>query len=483
MSKEAIAQAQATEAAEAAETATEAADNPAPEAPSNKGLKAALLRGSAFEMMGYGLSQIVRFGSNLVLSRMLFPEAFGLAALVNILNQGLIMLSDVGLPTVIIQSDRGDDPRFLNTAFTWQAARAAGLWVIATACAVPMALLYKEPELRSLVPFGALSILILGFRSTAYFTMRRRLNLKPLMVIEIASQVGAVIAMVAWAAFDRSVWALMMGAVVSAAINVIGSHMLRVGYKNRFAWDKDHARSMMHFGKWVAGSSMLTFASQQGDRLLLGRFLGAATLGIYSIAVFLSGALGEAITRITHGVFFPAYSRVKNDGTERLRQVFYRTRLAVDALVIPALGGLCALGPTVVRWLYDDRYQEAGWMLRVLSVRVAIAALSAPYQFCLFAVGDSRYGFFLNLARTVALVIGVPVGFAFGGVAGLVWGVTLSELPALMVAFTGFVRHGLASVKHELRVPAFFAAGLGLGYAVLMGLEALGLTGMRIHFH
>jgi O-antigen/teichoic acid export membrane protein len=156
--------------------------------------------------------------------------------------------------------------------------------------------------------------------------------------------------------------------------------------------------------------------------------------------------------------------------------VFYRTRLAVDALVIPALGGLTALGPAIVRLLYDNRYTDAGWMLRVLSIRVAISALIAPYQFCLFAVGDSRYGFFLNLARTIALVIGVPVGFAWGGVAGLVWGVTLSEVPALIVVYTGFVRHGLASPAHEARVPAFFAAGLGLGYLVLLALQKLGLA-------
>ena len=74
----------------------------------SRSLRAALVRGSAFEMVGYGLSQLIRFGSNLVLSRMLMPEAFGLAALVNILNQGLIMLSDVGLPTVVVQSERGE---------------------------------------------------------------------------------------------------------------------------------------------------------------------------------------------------------------------------------------------------------------------------------------------------------------------------------------------------------------------------------------
>jgi O-antigen/teichoic acid export membrane protein len=439
-------------------------------------LRATLLRGSAFEMLGYGLSQVVRLGSNLVLSRLLLPEAFGMAALVNMLNQGLIMLSDVGLPTVIVQSERGDDIRFLNTAFTWQAARATALWCAASLCAIPMALFYNEPELKHLIPFGALSVLILGLRSTGYYTMRRRLNLAPLMVIEIASQVAAVAVMIAWASVNPSVWALIMGAIMSSVVAVIGSHLLKVGYRNRFAWDKESAKSMFDFGKWVAGSSVLTFASQQGDRLLLGRFLGVSTLGIYSNAVFLSGALGEAITRITHGVLFPAYSRVQAEGIERLRQLFYRTRLVVDALVLPALGGLSALGPVVVHILYPAKYWDAGWMLRVLAARVAFSSLISPYQFCLFAVGDSRYGFFLNLARTIALVVGVIVGYARYGVVGLVWGVALSEVPALLVVYWGFTRQGLASHKHELRAPAFFAAGYGLGYAILLAFRHYGMN-------
>jgi O-antigen/teichoic acid export membrane protein len=441
----------------------------------SQSLRAAMVRGGAFEMVGFGLSQLIRFGSNLVLSRMLFPEAFGLAALVNILNQGLIMLSDVGLPTIVVQSERGEDMRFLNTAFTWQAARGVVLFVVASACAFPMAQFYDEPLLEQLVPFGSLSVLVLGVRSTAYYTLRRRLNLFPLMIIEIAAQVAAVIAMVVWAEFDRSVWALVMGSLMSSIVAVIGSHVVNVGYRNKFEWDKDSARSMMSFGKWVAGSSMLTFASQQGDRLLLGRFLGAATLGVYSIAVFLSGALGEAISRITTGVFFPAYSRVKVEGKASLREVFYRTRLLNDAVVLPALAGLSVLGPAVVHLLYGKPYYDAGWMLRILSVRVAISALTAPYQFCLFAIGESGYGFFLNLARTLALVVGIPVGYSLNGVDGLVWSVAISEVPALIVVYWGFARHGLASPKHEARVPVFYAAGLALGYLVLLGLRQLGL--------
>lgn len=447
-------------------------------------LRKLVIRGSALEMIGYGSAQIIRFGSNLVLSRLLFPEAFGLSALVAILNQGLIMLSDVGLPTVIIQSPRGDDIRFLNTAFTWQAVRSVLLWIASCALAWPMAYLFHEPELKLLIPVGSMSVLLLAIRSTAYFTLRRQLKLGPLLILELASQLAAVALMIPWAILAPSVWTLIGGMVMSSLVTGLGSHLINVGYRNRFEWDKDSAKDMLEFGKWIAGSSMLTFASQQGDRLLLGRFMGAATLGVYSIAVFLSGALGEAISRITTGVFFPAYSRVNNDDPGRLREVFYRTRLATDALILPALGGLAMLGPFVVELLYDPRYQAAGWMLRLLSIRVALSCLVSPLQFCLFALGHARYGFYLNLARVITLAIGVPIGFNLAGVPGLVWAVTISEVPALFVCYFGFARAKLLSALHELRAPTFYATGVALGYAVLLGLEALGWAHPgKLRFH
>ncbi|HKU39350.1 MAG TPA: oligosaccharide flippase family protein, partial [Polyangiales bacterium] len=400
------------------------ADQPAEAAPREPGaLRKLVIRGSAFEMIGYGAGQVIRFGSNLVLSRLLFPEAYGLSALVNIVNQGLIMLSDVGLPTVVVQSPRGDDPRFLNTAFTWQAARSALLFIAAAALAIPMAFMMNEEQLKWLIPVGALSVLFIGIRSTSYFTLRRQLRLGPLLVLELVSQIGAVALMIPWAIWAPSVWTLIGGMLITSVLTAFGSHLIKVGYRNRFQWDTESAKSMLEFGKWIAGSSMLTFASQQGDRLLLGHFLGAATLGVYSIAVFLSTALGDAITRVTTGVFFPAYSRVFNEDASRLREVFYKTRLASDALILPALGGLAVLGPWVVHLLYDARYADAGWMLRVLSIRVALACMVSPLQFCLFALGHAKYGFYLNLARVVTLAIGVPIGYRISGVAGLVWAV------------------------------------------------------------
>jgi O-antigen/teichoic acid export membrane protein len=438
-------------------------------------LRQQVIKGSAFEMISFGASQIVRFGSNLVLSRLLFPQAFGIVAIVNIVNQGLIMFSDVGSQAAVIQSEQGEEPRFLNTVFTWQALRGVLLYCVALALSWPLAAFYKEPQLKLLIPVGSLSVLVLGLHSTATYTLRRRLTLAPLVTMELSAQVAAVVLMVTWARLHPSVWTLVAGTLVSALVTTGISHLLRVGYRNRFSWDRASARALFDFGKWIAGSSMLSFLGQQGDRLLLGRFLGTAALGVYSIAVFLSSALGDAVQRVTQGVLFPAYSRVRPEGIARVREVYYQTRLAIDGLVVTALGGLTALGGFVVHLLYDTRYADAGWMLQVLSLRVALNAIAAPCQFCLFALGETRQGFMLNLARIVWLATAVPVGFNLAGVHGLVWAVALSELPTLFVLWPAFARLGLLRPSRELLAPACYGTGYALGLGVLWLLSLVGL--------
>jgi len=88
-----------------------------------------VMRGAAFTSGGFVLSQGMRFASNLILARLLFPEAFGLMALMT----GLTMLSDTGVPQSIMQNKRGEDPDFLNTAWTLNLMRGVVLWLIACA--------------------------------------------------------------------------------------------------------------------------------------------------------------------------------------------------------------------------------------------------------------------------------------------------------------------------------------------------------------
>ena len=448
------------------ETQTAVDATPKPEKPRGLSLGQLAFRGSVIEVLGFGTSQVLRLGSNLILSRLLFPEAFGLAALVAIFNQALVMFSDVGIEPGVIQSARGDDEDFLKTAWTLQVIRGLALWVSACLLAFPLAAFYAEPELAKLIPVGSLGVVALGFSSTSLYTLRRHMRLGRLIGIELSAQVVGTSSIVVWAYYQRTVWALVGGSVLTAVMKMLLSYRVASPFRHRFHWDPDARRAIVHFGRWIFGASALFFLSKQGDRILLGRYLGLSVLGVYSIAVMLSEALGTVVARVTTGVLYPVFSRVYREQPDDLPRVYYRTRRSLDAVALPALGALTILGSRAIDLLYDTRYAEAGWMLEVLCVRVAMSCVLLPCETCLTSMGNSRYAFFDNLARALWVVVTIPLGFHLWGVAGIVWATAFSELPVLLVLFVPFVRLGLIRPLREASALGIFGLGVAFGYAV-----------------
>ena len=118
------------------------------------------VRATILTFGGYGAGQALRFASNLILTRLLFPEAFGLMVLVNLVIQGLQMFSDIGLGPSVVQNPRGEEPVFLRTAWTVNILKNSGLWVVACLLSWPLAMLYREPELAALLPVVAVALLV-----------------------------------------------------------------------------------------------------------------------------------------------------------------------------------------------------------------------------------------------------------------------------------------------------------------------------------
>src|SRR5262245_53429100 len=97
-------------------------------APDRISLKKRVLRAGTWSLAGHGLSQAIRFGSNLLMTRLLVPDMFGVMAIASILAMCLALFSDLGLRQNIIQSKRGSDSAFLNTAWMVQILRGIVLW-------------------------------------------------------------------------------------------------------------------------------------------------------------------------------------------------------------------------------------------------------------------------------------------------------------------------------------------------------------------
>ena len=211
-------------------------------------LRERVMRGAAWTITEYLVNNILRLGSNLVLARALFPEAFALVAYASILMQGLQMFSDVGVGPAIIQNPRGDDPDFLNTAWTVQVIRGLILFLASVLLGWPMAWLYNEPQLTWIIPACGLNFITTGLQSTAVHTCSRFLTFGSLAIWGIAEAVLKAVITIVWALFWPSLWALVGGAVISYTVGMILTHTILPGIRNRFRWELDAARTLIHFG-------------------------------------------------------------------------------------------------------------------------------------------------------------------------------------------------------------------------------------------
>ena len=418
-------------------------------------------------LAGHGGVLLIRMGRSLIMTRLLFPEVYGLMTLVWAVLYGLQMFADTGIVTTIIRDERGDDPSFLNTAFTTNVIRGVLLWVISCLIAYPVAAIYHQPALLQVLPVTGLTALIHGFVSTAMYTRRRHMDFKRLTILDLSNETVTFVVLVVWAYFYRNVWALVGGAVIGQIFLVLASHVYLPGIRNKFRWDKSALNTFMGFGKWIYLSSVVYFLSTQSDRFLLGRYLDMVHLGVYGTATVLSGAVQTILLKINSDVLFPAYSRVVQEGTGRLRQVVLRTRLAVDAGMILPIAAMMVLGGAIVDLLYDHRYHDAGWMLQVLSVRLLLVATLSNSESCLIALGYPKYSFILNSCRTVAMFIAIPIGWSMAGIKGVIWAVALSEIPPLVVVWFGMIKHRMFSIAAESRSLLFAGLGMLLGLGML----------------
>ena len=414
---------------------------------------------------GHGL----RLASSLILTRLLFPEVFGIMALLMVFVQALQMFSDIGIGPNIIQNERGDESRFLNTAWTVQIVRGGVIWVACALIAAPIAWLYEEPQLRLLLPILGFQALLSGFNSTAVFSANRHLQLGRLTVLDLSVQAFTFLATVLWALLHPEVSALVAGAIFGSAVRMALTHRLIPGYRNRLAWDGSATREIVRFGSWIFMSTALGFLGSQVDRLILPRLLSWEMLGIYTIALMLTNIPDGVATAISGRVIFPAVSQRSDLPRGELRALIARYRWRVLLVVGPGLALLTHVAEPLVYFLYDDRYHEAGWIFSILSLGLWFRILSATISPALLAIGQPRYFAFSAVTRLLLVSGGLPLAYASFGLMGAVVVTTAGPLIEYLVMARGLDRHELATTRQDALATVLWGGSL----ALLLGLRAL----------
>tara|TARA_R110001606_G_scaffold395664_2_gene568564 strand:- start:197164 stop:198507 length:1344 start_codon:yes stop_codon:yes gene_type:complete len=407
----------------------------------NKSLKQRASQSANWVVFGHLSSQFIRLGGNLILTRLLVPEMFGVMAMVTVILGGLAMFSDVGLLQNIVQSKKGEEPDYLNTAWTIQIIRgflifilalimSCGLYWLRQAGYLDSQNVYSNVQLPSILAVVSITAVISGFNSIYMLVFNRKLMMTKLILIELFSQLVGLVIILIWAWYQRDIWALVFGGLVSVTVKLYLSHTIDFGGKCRLQWNSDAAHEIIHFGKWIFLSSVLGFMLNQGDRLILGGLISPELLGVYTIAFFLANALKDVFSKLLSSIFFPVLSDIVRNNPHQVEDAYYKIRLKIDLVTMSSAGFLFSFGSVIVDFLYDSRYEEAGWMLQVLSLSlISIGFMLADQLF--MSYGKPKYSSISIAIMVITMYIFVPVSYIYYGLHGAILSIAIN--PALKI--------------------------------------------------
>ncbi len=451
-----------------------------------------------------GTIQAARVGVQLltllVLSRLLSPADFGLIAMSFAITNFAMLVRDLGTGAAIVQNATLD-PKTTLTAHWSNCFIGLALGLLLLVLSLPIAAFFRAPAVQPLLQLLALTFPILGSTTVHQALLERTSRFELLARIEIISIALGFIVAVSAAILGMGAYSFVLQSLTIAIVSAI--QLWRASeFRPGWFWGREQARSLWRFSGHLLGFNVVNYFARNADAVIVGRALGASTLGAYSVAYRLMLFPLQNLTFVAARALLPVMSR-SQDALPKLGQMYLRTLSVIAFFTAPLMGGLFALREPFVTVVLGD-----GWPLVAV-----ITAWLAPVGFIqsLVSVGGTvftalgrtdilfRLGLFSTALHVTAFLVGLRWGIS--GVAGaylvasainavVCFQVTLrlldqkvsplfaAVLPAvaravIMVVAIRFAQHELAA--YSLSAPAeliLLSVGGGLLYLLMARIQS-----------
>ena len=291
---------------------------------------------------------------SVALARLLTPDVFGLMALALIVVRAIETFTRPGVAQALIARPHGFDEA-APTAFTLLVGRGV---VIAACLAIASPWIgefYESNSLSTVLQVLALTFVIGGFVNMNTVARQKELDFRLISYLAQVTTIAGTITTIVAAWLLRSVWALVIGQLVTALLNAVLSYYFVPG-RVRFGYDRTIARELLGYGKYIAASSMVLYIATELDSAVIGKVLGHAELGYYTIAFTVAHLATTNLSKIAAKIMMPAYSKLQSDPVA-LRNAYLRTFGFVMLAVLPASAGLIVLAEPLIYAVYGAKWR------------------------------------------------------------------------------------------------------------------------------
>lgn len=429
------------------------------------------VRGELFSAtMTFVVGAVVRLLSSLILTRLLYPEAYGIIAVLGAVLFVIEMLSDVGVVALVIRHERGDERVFLDTLWTIRLIRGLINCAILYASAPWLAVLIGDTSLAEPLRLISIYFLLNGLSSMSFALAMRHQKSRLVGYVDLACSVAATVFVITYSYHSRDHWGMVYGMLFERTLHAAASFAFYRDRWPRLAMERNAASAVFAFGKYVMPTSLLTMVLTQYDRLVLVRLFDLRTSGIVGVGASVAGPPDALTGRLCQFVLYPRCAAVHRDAPGSLRDRYYRDNFKLLALITALPPLLAGFGQTIVDILYDPRYRDAGFVLQALMIRVVLSTFMRPAEAVLTATGQVRVQLMANIIRVVWIVPASLIGFHLYGFAGFIVLSCMDAFPATAYVLYQQAKSELLIVRYEilrlLLVVGTFSASSALAWVL-----------------
>ncbi|HKW98492.1 MAG TPA: lipopolysaccharide biosynthesis protein [Bryobacteraceae bacterium] len=358
---------------------------------------------------------ILGFGISILLAHFLEPGDYGLVGMVTVLIGMVSVIQDWGMGQAVVYFE--DDPSHLPTYFNLTTATGIVLTVVTFFSAPVIAAFYNEPRLVVLVRVLSFTLLLGSLRAVPSGLLTKRFQFRTLTLAEggCTLTAGLIAVGLAWKGFG--VWSLVTNILLGALLQtILFCSMLRPRFSLHM--DGQLLKKVLHWGLPYTGATLLWQFYDNADYLIIGKLLGSAPLGLYTLGFRLATVANDKISSVINRVTFPSFSAMQDD-LQAVSSHWLSVTHKLALLNFPLLCALAVNAEDFISLVLGPKWLPAVPIVQLLCVVSALKSLTSITINLACARGRTDMNFQFTLANALLLPGSFALGCKLGSLVGV----------------------------------------------------------------
>ena len=355
--------------------------------------------------------QGLQFAFSVILARLLSPPDYGLMAMALVFTGVAGVIAEFGFSSALVQKAKLDE-RDADTVFWISLGSGVLLATVVSLSAPLLASFYAKPTLRAIFPVVSLTFVFSGAGNVAYALLQREMNFRAIAWCDTIAFVGAALLGIGLAAAGAGVWALVTQAVFTPLALGI-ARCISAKWFPRFRFSVEAVKSMTAFTANLYAFNFVNYWARNGDNLLIGKFFGASSLGVYNRAYALMLLPITQINSVVSQVAFPTLASLQHDKA-RVANLYCRALGMVTLIAFPVMSGMACVATPFILVLYGSKWAGVAPLLQILAVVGMIQVVVNSMGWIFLSQGRTdllfRYGVIFSVAVVGSFLVGVRLG-------------------------------------------------------------------------